>query len=341
MGLLSKALEQQFEAFVRKAFQHRFGSTFADDRGEVDFISESTSGQKALVEVKVYRADFAVRSIAFIAAQHLANARVTRPDHVAVLVLNTGQDQGLAEELRSTFGVHLYDIDLVGTLVRDEPALLAELNQIRQRFAYLSPPRPIDLSREIPALAPLSGVDDSAPAFRGLELLNAVLAVPAGERPADFEIACGNAVKFLFDGMLTEWRPQHNSESKLHRYDLIAKNVTSTEDLWRCLREDFRGRYVIFEFKNYKSPISQKEIYSTEKYLFPHALRSIAIVIARHGADDNAMEVTRGSLREGGKVILVCSLDQLAKMLELKDRGEDPSVILLETFDQMLMSVER
>ena len=45
---------------------------------------------------------------------------------------------------------------------------------------------------------------------------------------------------------------------------------------------------MIFEFKNYSDKITQKEVYTTEKYLYSKALRSVGIVVVANGYDDNA-----------------------------------------------------
>lgn len=70
-------------------------------------------------------------------------------------------------------------------------------------------------------------------------------------------------------GCLTQAR----SVSELHRLDLIAR-ISSNDEFWNSLIQNFRARYVIFEFKNYADLIGQREIYSTEKYLFPTAMRA-------------------------------------------------------------------
>lgn len=57
---------------------------------------------------------------------------------------------------------------------------------------------------------------------------------------------------------------------------------------------------MIFEFKNYSEPITQKEIYTTEKYLYAKALRCVGILIAANGYSENAQWAAKGCLRENG-----------------------------------------
>ena len=107
------------------------------------------------------------------------------------------------------------------------------------------------------------------------------------------------------------------------------------------LAHDFRTRYIIFEFKNYSKPITQNEIYSTEKYLFTTALRSVAFVIARAGADAGAYRAASGALREAGKLILLLSLQDLCEMLHVSDRAQDPEILLYQKLDELLTTMLR
>jgi len=98
----------------------------------------------------------------------------------------------------------------------------------------------------------------------------------------DFEASCTEAVKYLFGDQLTGWSTQHRSEEGMSIYDLVAR-ITPSHDFWATLIDSFRSKYVIFEFKNYADPITQGQIYTTEKYLYATALRNAAIIITRSG----------------------------------------------------------
>lgn len=101
------------------------------------------------------------------------------------------------------------------------------------------------------------------------------------------------------------------------------------------------ARYVVFEVKNYPRQISQSEIYSTEKYLFTNALRSVAILIARKGENKGALHARQGALREMGKLIIMITQDELIKMLERKIANEEVISILAEKIDDFLTTLAR
>ena len=98
---------------------------------------------------------------------------------------------------------------------------------------------------------------------------------------------------------------------------------------------------VSFLIKNYKEAITQKEIYTTEKYLYAKALRSVAIILSCHGADKNAEKAIRGALRENGKLIISISNEDIIHMLEAKKNNEEPSDDLYTMLDNMLMALEK
>jgi hypothetical protein len=97
----------------------------------------------------------------------------------------------------------------------------------------------------------------------------------------------------------------------------------------------------VFEFKNYRERITQNEIYTTEKYLYAAALRSVAIIIARGGDGESAKRTMRGALREQGKLMLCLSLAELCTLLRGRDAGDDPTGLLIEKIDAMLIGIAR
>lgn len=158
----------------------------------------------------------------------------------------------------------------------------------------------------------------------------------------EYEKFCTKVLKILFSNDLTLWREQQKSNDDLYRFDLICKikdDVTSA--FWKFLEEYFRSKYVIYEFKNYKDVITQKEIYTTEKYLYAKALRCVAIIVSCNGSDDNAKKAIKGTLRENGKLILNLSNRDLANMLEYELNGNLASEYLYNVLDEMLIELEK
>ena len=154
---------------------------------------------------------------------------------------------------------------------------------------------------------------------------------PSGKEGANkFEQICSDVLEKVFSDDLALWKRQPNSDFDLYRFDLLCRIKNNNENIfWNIVERHFNSKYIVFEFKNYRTRITQKEIYTTERYLYNKALRNVAVIIARQGFDEHSLWATKGCLRENGKLIILLDINDLDKMIELKNKQEDPSSILL------------
>lgn len=134
---------------------------------------------------------------------------------------------------------------------------------------------------------------------------------------------------------------QSRTVDTLHRRDLVCRILAKAAEVWRLMLEDPGSRYVVFEFKNYSKPITQNEIVTTERYLYPSALRKVAIVISHEDCADSAKAVIAGAMREHGKLIIPLSVPEIIDLLKTKDEGSDPNTYLFERVDQFLLGLGR
>lgn len=158
-----------------------------------------------------------------------------------------------------------------------------------------------------------------------------------------YEELCVSILKYILGEYLTLWEQQKTTEENLYRFDMCCKIKNGvTQDFFDTICKYFSTKYIVFEFKNYEKPITQREIYTTEKYLYEKALRKVAIIISRKGADKHAKMAARGSLRESGKLIICLSDEDLKAMLQIKKEGERTTGEYLENIlDDMLMRLEK
>ena len=134
------------------------------------------------------------------------------------------------------------------------------------------------------------------------------------------------------------WNKQQMSNEGLYRFDLICKIKDDIQEaFWIFIEKYFRTKYIIFEFKNYSKEITQKEIYTTEKYLYAKAFRCVAIIISCHGEDKNAKKAISGTFRENGKLIISISNKDLIDLLNKKLQGCSPAEYLYNKLDEMLI----
>ena len=158
----------------------------------------------------------------------------------------------------------------------------------------------------------------------------------------EFEKKCTELLKIIFADDLALWSQQQESNNRIYRFDLLCRiKDNNLKTFWGIMEEYFQSKYIVFEFKNYAEKITQKEIYTTEKYLYRNALRNVAIIISRNGFDENSKWAAKGCLRENGKLILLITIDELKEMYSRKVDESDPSEVLLTKLDMMLAKLEK
>lgn len=177
----------------------------------------------------------------------------------------------------------------------------------------------------------------------GDRLISKYKLIQSGRKDAYvFENWCIDVLKYLFGEYLTGWHEQSETVDGLNIRDLICRVKRNSEaEIWELILNTLRSRYVVFEFKNYTEEISQREIITTERYLYPTALRNCAFILSREGASKNAKSVIEGAMREHGKLIISLNYNDIEKMLKGKDDGDDPNVYLFEKVDEFLIGLGR
>jgi hypothetical protein len=143
--------------------------------------------------------------------------------------------------------------------------------------------------------------------------------------PSEYENLCLKVSVFLFDPYLTAFKKLATTDDA-NRYDFICR-IKSGAPFWDTLARDFRTRSILFECKNYEKKITADQIYSTERYLFSGALRTVCFLISRLGPDDGCKRAAQGALRESGKLILLLSNNDLIRMLQFTEEDGPQSYI--------------
>ncbi|HSI39995.1 MAG TPA: restriction endonuclease [Xanthobacteraceae bacterium] len=314
-----------------------------------------SSEREALVEVKTYSTLKIAHSVVRQSFYRLRDAMRRHNVSVGIFATNARLPRALWDEAKLLHLV-IYDFDTLQFLTAQHPALAERLaRHFQDVFLYRSEPLPSTDTTKVAEFIPASPCPPTPPPpggealppdpkpNRGDELGIALKATKAGRSKnsaAVFERTCVDALRYLFEEDFIGWNTQTRSHNSLHRYDLIVR-INSQNDFWNLMITDHRSRYVILEFKNYPKKISQVQIYSTEKYLLPAAMRATAIIISRLGFDANAFRVSAAALRQEGKLILGLDLEEVCEMLHAKDNGDDPSVVVARKLDELLIGLER
>lgn len=241
----------------------------------------------------------------------------------------------MKQEYLGKYGIYIWDVQNLLWLFEKFPDIKNEF------IAFLEySPDQIDPQPPIPELfRELSEQKKQAPDLK--ERLLKI--VPGNEMFRDYELTCIEILKYVLGDYLTLWSEQEPSNDGLYRFDLCCKIKSgANQDFFDTIKHYFNTKYIVFEFKNSRERISQKEIYTTEKYLYEKALRKVAIIISRFGAEEHALQAAKGALRENGKLILCLSDNSLLEMIDIKRQGEqEPAEFLSAILDDILVHLEK
>jgi hypothetical protein len=338
-------LELEFEDLVAQLYLaegFRIISKLSRSDKGYDFKLKSPEDKIVIFEVKLYRTRVIARDLVVRAATALETQRKLTGADRAILVIGSNLNIPI-KEIGET---EVVDMAQIRGLVAKHPMLTARFEALSRQIS----PMPVASDAEILSARILGDayigakqpeIDTDSQAQRGGLLSEALRSVKPGKQGArQFEERGSDALKYIFENDFSNWSLQKVSDSGISRFDLVAR-IASEHDFWLSIVTYFKTWYVVFEFKNHQGRISQGQIYSTEKYLFVPAMRSVAFIVSRKGADKNALAATRGAVRESGKLMVSLSVDDICKMLDMKDNGDDPNTLLYEFLDGMLMRLER
>lgn len=328
----------QFEKLIEEMFKsYGFFTTWSKKDGPYDFCAEK-GNVKFYIEAKATRQrvlgyESIVRVIA--AAQIWGDGDTEK----FVLVTANSISIKLQEQITKCKNLIVVDIANLLYMVQENETMKSQLLSLLEfSVDEIEPKKPEELLR---FLGNTGEKIDEKVIIRDLidEIQNWN---PDVKKSAEYEDLCIRALNTLFASDLGLWNAQQCSNEDLYRFDLICKIKDGiSEAFWIFIEEYFHSKYIVFEFKNYRKQITQKEIYTTEKYLYAKALRCVAIIISCNGEDKNSKKAINGTLRENGKLILSISNADMLTMLEGKLAGNSPAEYLYNMLDTLLIELDK
>lgn len=332
----------RFEEIVANIFKnYNFTTTLTQQNRDCQYdILAKINDTDYVIEVKFSRTNRIPSSALFDVACRLkmiaeSDGNILTPT-VPILVIGAKLIPNLRKRIED-IGVVVLDIQNLLFLVQDNEALKSELLSILDFSVNdLLPeePRTLIFNQQIQTIAPTK--------TQGELLKERICNWKNSNGNTAYENLCFETLNYLFDDELSLWHKQQTSNAELYRFDLICKiKDGDVSGLWSTILQCFNSKYIIFEFKNYTEEITQKEIYTTDKYLYLKALRGVAILVSCKGASTNANKAIRGTLRENGKLILSISNQDLLKMIDIKINKGFPADYLYSKFDELLIDLEK
>lgn len=307
---------------------------------DADFIFQKGDGT-FIVEAKFYRTVGSQIPIlhracnqlsAYVHFSHLENRQ-------GILVISSILLDEDKKALQGRHGIQIFDRGDLRTLAAENIELLERLENLLED--PMTPTEKHSGVLEIEAIQQKTMIPDLSD-NKGTEYCEKLKTLKPGKTNwAKYERLCFDIFQYLFGEHLNGWHKQKTTVDGLNRYDLVCRIKSSNNSFWNFLANDLSSRYVIIEFKNYKDKIKQGQVLTTEKYLLETALRKVAIICTRKGADTNAIKATQGAMREQGKLMIVIDDNFLCQMLKDKQTGNDPSDRLFDEADNFLLSLPR
>lgn len=338
----SYAIGFRFEEIVANIFKnHNFTTKSTEQTCDNQYdILATLNDIKYIIEVKFSRTKRIPSTTLFDVACRLkmisdSNGDISTPS-VPILVVGTTLLADLRKRIED-IGVIVIDIQNLLYLVQDNEALKSELLSILDFSVN-------DILPKEPSTQIFNQQRETlnTPKTQGELLKERISNWNNSYGNTQYEDLCYETLNYLFDNELSLWHRQQTSNSELYRFDLICKiKDGDVSGLWSTIFQCFNSKYIIFEFKNYTDKITQKEIYTTDKYLYLKALRGVAILVSCKGASTNANRAIRGTLRENGKLILSISNLDLLEMIDIKLNKGIPADYLYTKFDELLIDLEK
>lgn len=326
-------MSQKAEEFVEQLFLDN-GYTVQREmivgKIKIDFLAEKDK-KKYVIEVK--RGDFDSSKINYIA--NMLDECIKGTNYIPILVLFSRRSGIIKERLVSNYNINVIDISNLLYLVSNNQKMKDKLINLLDFSTESIIEKELDFNIDLKQYKKCMKSN-----YGYIEKLEAII---AGKKNAQqYEKFCIDILKYLFNDTLSLWEEQQKSNDDLFRFDLICKIKNNiNNEFFNTIENYFSSKYIIFEFKNYIEEITQREVYTTEKYLYKTALRTVAILLTRNGVDKNGIKAIKGTLRENGKLIIVLDDSDIKQMVYAKEHGEDYIEILINKLDKMLVSLEK
>lgn len=251
---------------------------------EVDYVIRRPDSSYDILEIKYYRVKSLPRQEMLERAFQSITYDVHNCSATAGLLVLSCPNPLINEELKGSFpNIKVWGLSDIFSQALSHPELFRELAfclelDLTQAKSFVN--------EEHPSL-----LDEIIATGQGARISDWLADITPGRDDAHrFEDVCIEALKYLFEPDLAGWHAQSSTIDGLHRRDLVCR-VLDKSEVWSLLLNDLKSRYVVFEFKNYKDQLSQAEVITTERYLYPTALRNVAIIISQNGHSESAQKL--------------------------------------------------
>jgi len=150
-----------------------------------------------------------------------------------------------------------------------------------------------------------------------------------------FEDTCIEALEWLFVPPLSKPIIQKKTINGTERRDAVFLNRNLVADSnWGYVHQKLAAELIPFEFKNYDSDdIGPDEVRQTSGY-FRKSMGRLAILCCSKVPILSAHHKRNTIYSEHGQIILFLTKEHIKEMLFIRERGEEPSDLILDLIDR-------
>ena len=330
-------MEHDFSGLDPSAFERMCAALFAAEGNHVrefaragqlqhgvDFLVEQEGGPPWLVQVKLVRNERMPISVLRSAVLDLQSGLITMKAQKAVLIVSVPIPAQVRAQLPHVPEVEIWDAARLDALLQRQP-------RVRNAYAaYVSSTQTFD-----------SLLKGKAPTAedQGATLVVELESVQAGAKSwKQYEELCVKILNFGFIPPLREPRVQSRSHDGLDRRDAIYP-IGSGHAFWDSVKYQHSARMVVVEFKNYKTPIGQKEVESLQQYLMSSAMRSFGIICSRTHPSKSALKARRRAWMASSNLILFLSDLDLQEIVRARTDDQDTSRVLESQMEDFFITL--
>ena len=142
---------------------------------------------------------------------------------------------------------------------------------------------------------------------------------------SEYEILGTDIFHYLFGDSFRNYTYEFQSTTYdgISRRDLVVNNTyKETPSFWQMVKDDYKSRLIIVDFKNYKEGLSADDFYKPTKYINP-LVGNFVIIFSRCGLSESA-KICQNNLLIENKLIICLSDSDLINMINQKMNGQDP-----------------
>jgi hypothetical protein len=162
--------------------------------------------------------------------------------------------------------------------------------------------------------------------------------VPGDESWKEYQDICTDILAYCLVPPLLEPSEQSQSLNGRHKRDLIFQIPHNAGDFWNWLIIKY-GLAIVVECKNYAEPLKENQVVITSKYLGKKKLTTLGIMLTRKGLGKSAQQTQIDEWKDNDKMVVCLNDEDLIKMLELREKGQESSKVIDNAIRRLLERV--